>query len=239
MRNIVAWTDAGHGEVICDDLGNVNEKIITWMEKNGIEKSGYEEIQTTEELMKSLDLNYVGKMILNKTSCYTIGHMQYADGRDWRKLVSERLSKIGITVFDPYHKPFVNNHVDEGPETRKHLETLMQQGEYDKVQEIMWPIRSFDLRLCDLSTFVIAHIIPEVASWGTAEELVTSVRMKKPIFLSIQGGKKKTPLWIMAQIPHKYIYDSIEDVLDMIEKIDSGEVEIDSERWKLLLPEFR
>jgi hypothetical protein len=32
---------------------------------------------------------------------------------------------------------------------------------------------------------------------------------KKPLFLSIEGGKKKTPLWLMGVVPHKYIYDSI------------------------------
>ncbi len=69
--------------------------------------------------------------------------------------------------------------------------------------------------------------------------LYTSLLKEKPIFLSIEGGKKKTPLWILGQIPHNYIYDSVEDIVDMVKKIDSGEKEVDSERWRLLREELR
>ena len=55
----------------------------------------------------------------------------------------------------------------------------------------------------------------------------------------MEGGKKKTPLWMMGMMPHKYIYDSIEDVVDMIKRIDNGEKEIDSDRWRLLRIELR
>ena len=58
----------------------------------------------------------------------------------------------------------------------------------------MREIRIFDLNLVDRSDFIIAHIIPNVASWGSAEELVTAVRMKKPTFISVEGGKKECPL---------------------------------------------
>ena len=66
----------------------------------------------------------------------------------------------------------------------------------------------YDLNLVDRSDFIIAHILPDVASWGSAEELVTAVRMKKPIFISMEGGKSQTPLWILGMLPHNYIYNS-------------------------------
>ena len=103
----------------------------------------------------------------------------------------------------------------------------------------MTQVRSYDLNLVDRSDFIIAHLLPDVASWGSAEELVTAVRMKKPIFISMEGGKTKTPLWIMGMIPHNYIYDSIEEIMDMIKQIDSGEKKIDSDRWRLLRKELR
>jgi hypothetical protein len=43
----------------------------------------------------------------------------------------------------------------------------------------------------------------------------------------------------MGQLKHKYIYDSIEDALTMVKKIDSGEVIIDSPTWRLLKKEYR
>ena len=103
----------------------------------------------------------------------------------------------------------------------------------------MREIRAFDLNLVDRSDFIVAHFIPDVASWGSAEELVTAIRMKKPVFLSIEGGKKKTPLWIMGMLPHKYIYNNVNEIIDKIKEIDSGRKKIDNERWRLLRKELR
>ena len=43
----------------------------------------------------------------------------------------------------------------------------------------------------------------------------------------------------MGMLPHHYIYDSIESVVNMIKKINNGEKEIDSDRWRLLKKELR
>ena len=55
----------------------------------------------------------------------------------------------------------------------------------------------------------------------------------------MEGGKHATPLWIMGMLPHHYIYDSIEEVVDMVKQIDSGKKDIDSDRWRLLRKELR
>jgi hypothetical protein len=175
---------------------------------------------------------------LYRTRCYLVGHMQYVSGRNWREYVEHELKPVGIKLFNPYKKPFVKD-VEEDEETRKSIESKMAAAKYDDVTERMKRIRSYDLNLVDRSDFIIAHLIPEVASWGSAEEIVTAVRMKKPVFVSMEGGKKKTPLWMMGMFPHKYIYNSIEDLVAMLKKIDSGEKMIDSDRWRLLRKELR
>ena len=176
--------------------------------------------------------------ILNKTKVYLVGHMQYQNGRGWREDITKDLAGMGVTVFDPYHKPFIDD-TNEDETVRAQLKTWMEHGEYDSVAERMKKVRAFDLRLCDLSDFIIAHINPSIASWGSAEELVTSVRMRKPVFLSIEGGKKLCPLWVMGMLPHKYIYNNPREIVEVIRKIDSGEKPIDNDRWKLLLPKYR
>ena len=98
---------------------------------------------------------------------------------------------------------------------------------------------AYDLNLVDRSDFIIAHLVPDVASWGSAEEIVTAVRMKKPIFVSMEGGKAKTPLWMLGMLPHKYIYNSIEEIVNMLHAINSGNKPIDSDRWRLLQKKFR
>lgn len=173
-----------------------------------------------------------------KTRVYTVGAMEYANGENWRNKVKSVLTPMGVTVFDPYHKPFVTSEAED-ESARTQFAQWRQNGEYDKLAKAFKQIRSDDLRLCDISDFAIVQIIPNVASWGSAEELTTFVRMKKPIFLFVEGGKQKTPYWIFGQIPHKYIYNSVDEVLDTLKKIDSGEIAIDSERWRLLQKEIR
>lgn len=176
--------------------------------------------------------------MLNGTRLYTIGAMEYEDGQGWRNTVKTVLEPLGITVFDPYHKPFVNE-IKEDQEARTSLKDWMDTGQWDKVAERMKDVRRDDLRLVDLSDFFIVYINPKIPSWGSAEEIYWGNRLKKPIFLFVEGGKSKTPLWIMGTIPHKYIYGSLDEILETIKKINSGEKSIDSDRWRLLKPEFR
>ena len=176
--------------------------------------------------------------LLEKTRTYLVGHMQYADGQDWRKKVEEELEKLNIITFNPYRKPFVKD-VEEDESARARMAEDMENGYYSDVVERMSVVRSYDLNLVDRSDFIIAHLLPDVASWGSAEELVTAVRMKKPVFISMEGGKSQTPLWIMGMLPHHYIYNSIEEVLDMIHQINDGKKDIDSDRWRLLRKNLR
>lgn len=176
--------------------------------------------------------------ILYKTKSYLVGHMQYITGRDWREEISSKLQPLGITCFDPYQKPFLKD-VEEDENSRGEMETWMKSGDYDKVASRMKTVRSYDLNLVDRSDFIIAHLVPSVASWGSAEEIVTAVRMKKPIFVSMEGGKSKTPLWMLGMLPHKYIYNNLDEVIEMLYDIDSGDKSIDSDRWRLLQKKFR
>ena len=176
--------------------------------------------------------------LLDKTKTYLVGHMQYLSGRNWREEITEKLSTLGITCFDPYKKPFMKD-VAEDEASRQEMEAWMKTKQYDRVTDRMKTVRSYDLNLVDRSDFIIAHLVPDVASWGSAEEIVTAVRMKKPIFISMEGGKAKTPLWMLGMLPHKYIYNSLDEVVEMLYAIDNGIKPIDSDRWRLLQKQFR
>jgi len=176
--------------------------------------------------------------LLYKTKTYLVGHMQYLSGRDWRKEVTEKLEPLNITCFNPYEKPFIKD-VEEDENSRIEMETWMKTKQYDRVTEKMRTVRSYDLNLVDRSDFIIAHLVPDVASWGSAEEIVTAVRMKKPIFISMEGGKPKAPLWMLGMLPHKFIYNSLDEVIEMLYAIDNGNKPIDSDRWRLLQKKFR
>jgi hypothetical protein len=177
--------------------------------------------------------------LLNKIRVYLCGSMQYTvDGRSWREKVTKELTKINITVFNPYIKPFACT-VLENEQTREELMGLMAQENYEEIAKRMKPVRNYDLRLCDISDFLVAHITPQIASWGSAEELTTVCRQKKPVFISVEGGKKCTPLWLLAMFPHECFYNSVDEIIVELKKIDSGEQPMDNSRWRLLREEFR
>lgn len=178
--------------------------------------------------------------LLKGTRCYLIGHMQYANGRGWRSTIKETFKDSGIKFIDPYYKPFVHD-VPEDDNSRAEMHHWMETEQYDLVASRMKDVRSLDLRLCDICDWFIAVIKPSVASWGSSEEITTVIREKKPLFLVIDdpNGKKATPLWLMSIMPHKYIYNNIDEVVQTIQAIDNGVVKMSSDRWKLLLPSLR
>ena len=172
-----------------------------------------------------------------RTKTYLVGKM-HGEDTGWREMITPRLEKMGVIVINPLEKPFVRD-VQESQDARNELLKKRESEDFDYLEKKMREIRSYDLACVDKSDFICSHLDPHEASWGSGEELVTAVRMKKPIFLSIKGGKKRTPLWIFGMLPHRYIYDSPEQIADTLEKINSGKIEMDSMRWKLFKKEYR
>lgn len=177
--------------------------------------------------------------VLKNTKTYLCGHMQYIDnGLEWRSEATKQLNSIGISVFDPYNKPFVHN-VYEDENTKKILLDKMESGDFNFVSEHMKQIRAYDLRCVDLSDFIIAKINPKIASWGSSDEIFTALRLRKPLFLIVDGGVSKTPLWLMGSMPCSFIFNSFDEVFEQLKKINNGEIVLDTKYWKLLKPEFR
>ena len=58
--------------------------------------------------------------LLFKTRTYLVGHMQYANGRDWREYVEAELEPLDIKIFNPYKKPFVKD-VSEDCDNRQNV----------------------------------------------------------------------------------------------------------------------
>ena len=176
--------------------------------------------------------------VLAKTKTYLIGPMQYAEGRKWRDDISGTLRAMDITIFDPYKKPFINAP-DEDEDTHNALVGLMNKGVFPAVADHMKQVRSFDLSMVDRADFIICYLDPEVPTFGTMEELSWACRCKKPTFIVVEGGKKKTPFWVMGMFPHKYIYNSFKEVEDVLLDINTGKVKISSDRWRLFEPHLR
>lgn len=176
--------------------------------------------------------------ILAKTKTYLVGPMENLDGTAWRIRVAKELNSIGIVCYDPYKKPFERD-LNEGPEVRAKMRKAILDGDLEYSHKLGKTIRAHDLNLVDRSDFIIANIHPSVASYGSAEEIFTANRAKKPIFLSVEGGRSKCPAWITWTIPPKYIYNDLDEILEILFRIDNGSIIADSDRWRLLRKEYR
>ena len=176
--------------------------------------------------------------ILKRTRCYLIGAMQYIDGSEWRAYVQKNLELMNIIVFNPYNHPYINSK-EENNDIRTGLTEMLNDEKYDDLSKYMRQIRSEDMRTVDISDFMFCYIDPKYFTCGSWEEFFLANHQKKSIFLVVEGGRKSCPLWVFGTIPHRYIYNNIDDALTMIKNIDNGTIPIDSSRWRLLREEFR
>jgi nucleoside 2-deoxyribosyltransferase len=179
------------------------------------------------------------KHILNRTKCYLVGNIENSNSPEsWRDKVKTELKETGIIFFDPLKKPFMDS-INEDKEHVAMLQRLRTNGEFEELTRVMKKIRVEDLSLVDRSDFIIAVVSAKTASWGSAEEVFWANRMKKPIYLVVTEGKRGCPFWIFGTLKHDQIFETIDDVITELKKIDSAEKQIDLTQWKVFREEYR
>jgi nucleoside 2-deoxyribosyltransferase len=168
---------------------------------------------------------------LKNQRVYLAGAMdRVADrGATWRDEITPFLEKLGIVVFNPITKPTSTGMEDKDSHAIK--TKLKHSGRYDELSEMMKVIRRVDLRLVDISDFLIVNLDINVHPCGTLEEIFWANRQKKPIIIHMEQGKKHTPDWLFGTIPHQMIFSSWTEIKDYLGHIDTSE-NIDShKRW--------
>lgn len=176
---------------------------------------------------------------LKKTRVYCAGPIQFAKkGEDvWRKIVSKKFKKAGITVWSPLTTPFLNFRLEDN-DLKQQIRSYMQNKDYENVSNIMKQIVRRDLSMVDKCDFLIAHIDPEVYTCGTFHELFIAIGQRKPVFVFTKD-KTKIPTWLFGVMPHHNIFESIEDLTNHILRIDSGAEPINNKYWKLVETKHR
>lgn len=178
------------------------------------------------------------KNILKNTKVYLAGNMEHSDDSvNWRDYLKSELNKLNIRTLSPLDVVFINQQT-ESEEDRTRLKKMRSIGNLDEVSSYMRLVVQKDLRLIDLSDFIIINLEVNKPTFGTLHELIIATQQKKPIFLSV-GDRNSCPLWLLGIIKPKYIYNNIEDILSIIRDIDSGKKEIDVNRWRLLDERYR
>ncbi len=168
---------------------------------------------------------------LQHTRCYLAGAMEKdeTNGIEWRRQIQKDLGNLGVTWLDPTNKPC--DIACETKDTQGELLQLRKVHEYDKVREKMKLIRCVDLRMTDISDFIVVNIHPDIPTAGTHEEIANANRQKKPIIVRVAGGKNKTPLWLLGMLPHQLIFSTWEEVHQYLRHIAHDPIIERLNRW--------
>lgn len=150
-------------------------------------------------------------------------------GNGWRDNITPFLESLGIIVFNPIKKPTVIGQEDE--ETHRLKVKLKQEQNYEKLSEIMKIIRSVDLRLVDISDFLIVNLDLDIHPCGTYEEIFWANRQKKPIIIHMVQGKHAAPDWLFGTIPHQMIFSSWDEIKEYLGCINSCSEINSHKRW--------
>lgn len=165
---------------------------------------------------------------LKGNRCYLAGAIEQDDDRGvtWRTVITAILREMGVTALDPLNKP-----IDGITENPQYWERLRAGKYWDELAKEMKRIRCVDLRMVDVSDFIIANIDLSVFTVGTWEEIFLGNRQKKPILIRVRQGKSKCPSWLFGTIPHQMIFSYWIDLCDYLWDINSGKIINDFNRW--------
>jgi len=139
-------------------------------------------------------------------------------GVQWRESITPWLHSRGVIVYDPTKKP-----IDIGwerIENRDYRRQLKEDGQYDQLKAEMKPVRCTDLRMVDITDFLIVNLDMSIYTTGTHEEITTANRSKKPVIIRCQQGKNSVPDWLFGMLPHETFFQEWEQVYEYLDLID-------------------
>jgi len=168
---------------------------------------------------------------LKNQRVYLAGAIDRVDdrGTGWREKISPFLDSLGIIVFNPITKPTEIGLEDS--DTHLVKTKLKSSKRYDELASMMKVIRSVDLRLVDISDFLIVNLDLNIHPCGTYEEIFWANRQKKPILIHMVQGKENAPDWLFGTVPHQMIYSDWGDMYAYLEHIDNSENINSYNRW--------
>lgn len=141
--------------------------------------------------------------------CYLCGGMDRVPdgGTEWRLKITPFLRSIGVVVMDPTNKPC--NFGIENKEIRNIRQKAKMMNDYGPVLNDK-EVRAVDLRMVDVSDFLVCKIDMNFHLCGSYEEIFLANRQKKPILIVCEDGVGKLPDWLFWTLPNDWFFDSFD-----------------------------
>ena len=168
---------------------------------------------------------------LSGMRCYLIGAMDRVkdSGTGWREYITPFLRERSVVVLNPCDKPISVGH--ESTEDRKRRHRLKYNRRWAQLQREIRLLRVVDLRLVDMSDFLICNLDTSIHACGTYEELFWANRLKRPILIHCEQGKQGLPDWLFGVFPHQFFFDSWCQLKNYLKRIHTSKSLNHYKRW--------
>ena len=166
--------------------------------------------------------------------CYLAGPIDQApdDGVEWRKRITPWLEQKGVMVLDPCDKPIPDSYYKEIDDEKIGMMRLKETGRYFELSQRMKEIVHMDLRMVDVSDFVIVYLDMDARPFGTIHELINSLNQRKPTLVVVEGGRRANASnWLFGIMDYNFMFDNFEELQVFLDQIDSGNTIGDLSRW--------
>ena len=150
-------------------------------------------------------------------------------GVGWRDDISPFLNSLGIHINNPLKKS--GQLGIENENTYLERQQLKIHKNFDILSDFMKEIRRVDLRLVDISDFLIVNLDLDTHPCGTYEEIFWANRQKKPIIIHLEQGKQFAPDWLFGTIPHQMIFSTWLEIRDYLNYVDKNDKIETFNRW--------
>jgi len=178
--------------------------------------------------------------LLDGCRCYLAGPIDFVedDGVKWRQNITKQFEdqNINIKVLDPTDKP-IGLGSEIGVE-KHYIQHLKNEGKYNEVTKWVKKLQRIDLRMVDMSDFVIALVDPRITMFGTIHEIIEATRESKPVFVLTIGGKPKASGWLFGLVDYHEMFDDVDKCIDHIDLLNKGVIPLD-DRWVMLNQKLR
>lgn len=157
--------------------------------------------------------------------CYLAGPMDKAKdgGVGWRQDLTPFLQNLGIVVLDPSNKK-----IDIGGETsvdRERRKFLKDSKQYDQLSSEVRLLRIVDLRMVDVTDFVIVNYDTETPMCGTMEEIFWANRIKHPVLFVCPQGKQAIHDWMFGTFPHDLFFSTWDELKKYLEYVNTTRIQ--------------
>lgn len=131
-------------------------------------------------------------------------------GSHWRERLTPFLREIGVLIYNPLSKSLDMGLEDD--DARVLRKQLREQGDWDRLGEIMRTIRVADLQMVDKADFVLCYLDLDASPCGTFEELFWANRLKRHCIVWCPQGKERVPDWIFGTLDHNLFFSTEAEV---------------------------